>query len=86
MAKRTVVLFWGSAAAAVLFLGWAWASAGRMNSGGPAEVVFGVSALGFLVTVFVAGRIILVLARLQRRARRYPSQPRRPQAQARDRV
>ncbi len=58
-----------------------------MSSGDPADlVVFGVSVLGFLVTVFVAGRIALVLARLQRRARRNQGRRRRAPAQARDRV
>jgi len=71
MPRRTVVLFWGATAAAVFFLGWAWAAAGRMSSGNPADlVVFVISLIGFLATAFVAGRIAFVVARLQRRARR----------------
>jgi len=38
----------------------------------PDLVVFAISAVGFLTTAFVAGRIAVVLARLQRRARRDP--------------
>ena len=73
MERRTVALFWGATAAAVLFLGSGWAAAGRMGSGvTPDLVVFAISAVGFLTTAFVAGRIAVVLARLQRRARRDP--------------
>lgn len=69
------MLFWGSTAAAVAFLGSAWASAGRIGSGLGANVtVFVVSLVGFFATAFVAGRVAFVVARFQRRVRRVPAE------------
>lgn len=71
--RRAVVLFWGAVAAAVFFLGSAWAAAGRLGSGPHAladAVVLGIAIVGFVATAFVAARIAFVVARLQRRARR----------------
>ncbi len=71
MERRTIVLFWGSTAAAVAFLGSAWAAGGRIGSAGSADLaVFAVSLAGFSATAFVAGRIAFVVARVQRRSRR----------------
>lgn len=73
MGRRPVVLFWGSTAAAVMFLGTAWAAAGRS---GPADVaVFVVSLAGFLITGLVAGRIAFVAGRIQKRRRSARSRP-----------
>ncbi len=72
MGRRPIVLFWGAAAAAVLFVGSAWAAAGRLGSGQHAladGVVMGIAIMGLLVTGFVAGRIAFVIGRAQRRAR-----------------
>ena len=64
MSRRAFVLFWGSAAAAVLFLGTAWQAAGGH---GPADVaVFVVAAVGLAATSFVAGRIVFVVGRLRK--------------------
>ncbi len=70
MPTRTLVVFWGSTAAAAIFLGSAWAAAAAMGSDPPDVAVFAFSALGFVATAFVAGRIALLVARTQRRARR----------------
>jgi hypothetical protein len=70
MSRRTIVLFWGATAAAVFFLGSAWAAAGGPSAADMA--VFAVSILGFLATASVTGRIAFVVARLQRRSRRIP--------------
>lgn len=72
MGRRPIVLFWGAAAAAVLFLGSAWAAAGRLASGPHAladGVVIGIATMGFVATAFVAGRIAFVIGREQRRVR-----------------
>ena len=68
MSRRTLILFWGATAASVFFLGSVWASAGRSGAGDVA--VFVVSLIGLGVTAFVAGRIAVVVARVQRAARR----------------
>jgi hypothetical protein len=73
MGRRPIVLFWGAVAAAVFFLGSAWAAAGRLGSGPHAladGVVMGISLAGFVATAFVAGRIAFVIGRAQR-----PRQP-----------
>ncbi len=72
MARRPIVLFWGSVAGAVLFLGSAWAAAGRLGSGPHAlanAAVMAVAVVGFGATALVAGRIAFVIGRAQRRAR-----------------
>jgi len=76
MGRRPIVLFWGVAAAAVLFLGSAWAAAGRLGSGphiAADAAVLGIAIGGFLLTAFVAGRIAFVVGRAQRRARALPA-------------
>ncbi len=78
MMKRTVVLFWGAVAAAVFFLGTAWAAAGRLGSGPHAvadAVVLVVALVGFAATALVAGRIAFVIGRAQRRARSRRARP-----------
>jgi len=72
MGRRPIILFWGAAAAAVLFLGSAWPAAGRIGSGphGAADAaVLGIAIAGFVAAAFVAGRIAFVIGRGQRRAR-----------------
>ena len=76
MGRRPIVLFWGAAAAAVLFVGSAWAAAGRLASGPHAlasAVVLGIAIVGFLLTAFVSGRIAFFVGRAQRRARALPA-------------
>jgi len=72
MGRRPIVVFWGAAAGAVLFLGSAWSTFGRLA--GPHAVANGVvlviALIGFFGTSVVAGRIAFVVGRAQRRARR----------------
>lgn len=72
MPRRTLVAFWTSVVAAVFLLGGGFSSLRRLASGGdPGEVVLvGFSLIGLLAALFVAGRIVLVAARMQRRARK----------------
>ena len=77
MGRRPAVLFWGAAAAAVFFLGSVWTTAGKLGSGPHAlanAVVMGVGIIGFAVTVLVAGRIVFVVGRTQRRVPRTRSE------------
>lgn len=72
MGRRPIVLFWGSVAAAVFFLGSAWSAAGRLGTGPHAlanDVVMAVAVTGLAATTLVAGRIAFVVGRAQRRAR-----------------
>lgn len=89
MGRRPIVLFWGSVAAAVFFLGSLWTVAGRVGSG-PHRVanlaVLVIAAMGFLATAFVAGRIALVVGRLQRKTRWKGRTDRRPVRRSGSRV
>jgi hypothetical protein len=71
MTRRSVVLFWGATAAAVFFLGSAWAAAGRLSGPHAAAnaAVSVIAVVGFVTTALVAGRIAFVIGRAQRRAR-----------------
>lgn len=71
MPKRTMLIFWTSVAVGVLLLGGGVATAQRILSGGNAldVVLLLVTAVGFAGAALVAGRIVLVAARLQRRLR-----------------
>ncbi len=72
MGRRSIVLFWGAAAAGVFFLGSAWTAAGRLGSGPHAfanAVVMAIAVIGFATTALVAGRITVVIGRAQRRIR-----------------
>jgi len=76
MGRRAIVLFWGAVAAAVFFLGSAWATAGRLGPGPHAlanDVVMVVSVMGLGATTLVAGRIVFVVGQSQRQARARPS-------------
>ena len=76
MGRRPIVLFWGAVAAAVFFLGSAWAAAGRVGEGphAPANaVVMAVAIVGLGATALVAGRIAFVVGQTQRQARTWPS-------------
>ena len=68
MARRALVVFWGSVAAAVFLLGGGVSSLRAMLAGGGAEdfALLVASVVGLTVTLFVAGRIVLLAARLQR--------------------
>ncbi len=72
MARRTLVIFWGSLTAAAFLLGSGVSSLrALLGGGGTADVILlATSAVGLTVTVFVAGRIVLFAARLQRRTQR----------------
>ena len=71
MGRRPIVVFWGAAAAAVLFLGSAWSTFGRLA--GPHAVANGlvlvIALIGLCATSLVAGRIAFIVGRAQRRAR-----------------
>ncbi len=72
MGRRAIVLFWGAVAAAVFFLGSVWTTAGRLGSGPHTlanAAVMGIAVIGFAAAVLVAGRIVFVVGRAQRRAR-----------------
>jgi hypothetical protein len=77
MGRRPTVLFWGATAAAVFFLGSAWATAGRLGSDPHAlgnTAFMCVAIIGFAATALVAGRIAFVAGRTQRRALRTRSE------------
>lgn len=77
MGRRPTVLFWGAAAAAVFFLGSAWATVGRLGSGRHAlanTAVMCIAIIGFAATALVAARIAWVVGRTQRRALRSRSE------------
>ncbi len=69
--RRTLVIFWSTTAAAVFLLGGAVGSARAiLDGGGAVDVGIGVtSGVGVVAALLVAGRIVLVTARLERRAR-----------------
>ena len=71
MNARTHLFFWGAVAASVFLLGGALATFRRVSSGGGATdmalLILSVSALS--MTLFVAGRIVRAVARVQRRSR-----------------
>jgi len=69
MPARTLVCFWGATIASVCFLGAIWAAWQARADGPGAIAVLAVAAVGFAVSAFVAGRIIVVVGRLQRWAR-----------------
>ncbi len=72
MRSRPFIVFWGAVAGAVLFLGASWATIGRVldPTRGPLDTaVLVIAIIGLGATGFVAGRIALVTARAQRRAR-----------------
>ncbi len=69
MTGRTLVAFWAAVAAAVFLLGGGVASARALVRGGGVLdlVLLVVSAAGLSCALFVAGRIVLVAARVERR-------------------
>jgi tetrahydromethanopterin S-methyltransferase subunit E len=72
MRTRYFTLFWGATFGAVLFLGAAWTTFSRTFSprGSILDgVVLAVAGLGILFCAFIAGRIVLVTARAQRKHR-----------------
>lgn len=71
MPKRTRVIFWTFVAVSAFLLGGAVATVRRVLAGGTgADVaILVVTALGLAGSLLVAGRVVFVLARLQRRAR-----------------
>jgi len=71
MPARTVVIFWASLASAVFLLGGGIASARHAFGDGGAGDAFllALSLVGFAAAVLVAGRIVFVSGRVQRRAR-----------------
>lgn len=71
MPKRALLIFWAAVAVAIFLLGGGVATLRRVLSGGNAldGLVLLVSAVGLMASLFVAGRIVFVAARVQRRAR-----------------
>lgn len=69
MPVRTLVFFWGATIVAVCFLGAAWAAWESRADGPGALAVLVVASIGVAGSAFVAGRIIVVVGRLQRQAR-----------------
>lgn len=70
MRKRYFAIFWGAASASVLFLGAAWATMNRVFSANGSLLdgaVLVIAGLGLLGSSFVAGRIVLVASRVQRK-------------------
>ena len=73
MRSRVFVLFWGSTASAVLFLGASWTLMGRIRSpeGALHDGVFLTAAIvGLLVTGAASARIAFVIGRSLRPVRR----------------
>lgn len=72
MGRRTLVIFWGAVAAAVFLLGSGVSSVrAELGGGGIRDLVLlAISLLGLGAALLVAGRIVFVAARLQRRARK----------------
>lgn len=72
MARRTMLIFWAAVAASVFLLGGAFATLRRVIvGGGPGDgVVLAIAIPGLVASLFVAGRIVLVTARLHRQAHR----------------
>jgi len=71
VSRRTVVIFYGAVATAVLFLGTVWSGIheGKARSAGGAAVI-AVATLGLLASLLVAGRIVWVIGRAKRLANR----------------
>jgi hypothetical protein len=69
MPARTIAYFWGATTAAVCFLGAAWAAWQARTEGPAAFAVLVIAAIGVAGGAFVAGRIVVVVGRLQRQER-----------------
>ena len=70
MGSKPFVIFWGATVAAILFLGAIWSTVGSTSPHRVANAIVTVLAsLGLAISVLVAGRIILVVGLVQRRAR-----------------
>ena len=72
MPRRTLIVFWTAVVAAVLLLGSEVATFGRLVGSGTVRdyVTFTLAAAGLGASLLVAGRIVFVATRLQRRIRR----------------
>ena len=72
MSRRTAMIFWTAVAVAVLLLGGGVATVRRVIAGGTVGdvVALSLTVLGLTAALLVAGRIVFVSARAQRRARR----------------
>jgi hypothetical protein len=71
MSTKTVVVFWASTAAAVFLLGGTVASVEAVlrHPSLSIEVLLALSLVGLVVSLTVAGRIMLVVGRAQRSSR-----------------
>ncbi len=71
MQARTVVSFWTSVAAAVFLLGGTVASAEAFirHASAANAIVLSVSLIGLVFAALIAGRILVVVGRAQRRSR-----------------
>ena len=73
MRSKPLVIFWGATAAAILFLGAVWSTTDRLGSAGHGTtdaIVLAMASIGLAVSLFVAGRIAVVMGRVRRGARR----------------
>jgi hypothetical protein len=71
MSKRTATIFWTAVAVAVLLLGGGTATLRRVVVSGAIGdyLVLSLALLGIAAALLVAGRIVFVSARAQRRVR-----------------
>ena len=72
MPRRNALIFWTAVAVAVLLLGGGVATVRRVLAGGTVGdyVALSLTVVGLAAALLVAGRIVSVSARAQRRARR----------------
>ena len=70
MRTRPFVIFWGAAVVATLCLGAIWSTAGSSTAQPMIDaIVLLLASVGLAVSLFVAGRIVVVMGRVQRRER-----------------
>ncbi len=71
MPRRSMVIFWTAVSVSVLLLGSGVATLRRVIGGGDTEdyVALAITVFGLCASLLVAGRIALVVARVQRAAR-----------------
>ena len=72
MPSRTALIFWTAVTVAVFLLGGGVATVRRVLTGGTVGdyVALSLTVVGLAAAILVAGRIVSVSARAQRRARR----------------
>jgi hypothetical protein len=76
MRSKPVVIFWGATGASILFLGALWSTVDRLGSSGDRTIdimIVVLASTGLVVSLFVSGRIAVVMGRMRRGAHREPS-------------